>query len=386
MQRPDYLGGSIVNLMASLELGLGGPGTGYPPARLLLPDRVARAGRVVLLVLDGLGYDHLSAGAAGSHLRAGLLGALDSVFPPTTATAITSFLTGVAPLQHGLTGWYTYFRELGTVATVLPYVTRAGRTNLGTAGVGAAALYGLTPVFDRLPVQSAAVLPAGIADSAYSRALAGRALRVRFRSLRGLVRGVVDTVRRAPGRAFVYAYWPELDRLAHRHGVASVQVAGHLGELDAAVDRLCGALSGSDTLLLVSADHGFIDVPEARWLRLEHHPRLADALVLPLCGEPRTAYCYVHPEHSPGFPDAAQEHLGEAVEVWPSGVLLEEGWLGVGESHPRVWQRVGHWALLLREGWCLTDRLLGEKGHPMVGFHGGASDRERRVPLAAWEL
>jgi hypothetical protein len=72
--------------------------------------------------------------------------------------------------------------------------------------------------------------------------------------------------------------------------------------------------------------------------------------------------------------------------VRESTALIEEGWLGPGPIHPRLGERVGDWTLLLADGYALTDRLQGEKRHRMVGFHGGASDAERRVPLMVWEL
>ncbi len=386
MQIPDYGGGSIVNLMASIVLGLGGPDLGLPCLRTLPAERVAPARRVVLLVVDGLGFDFLVGHDRARTFRSGLVGPIDSVFPPTTATAVTAFLTGLPPSRHGLVGWFTYFREVGTVATVLPYTTRHGRQPLSGSGVSAAELFGLTPVFDRLPVPSAAVLPAPIADSEVSRALAGRARRVPYRSLSGMVRRTVEAVRRSRGRVLVYAYWSELDRLAHRHGVGSDRVAAHLVELDLALEALRQALEGSGTLLVVTADHGFVDVPPERQLRLEDYPELASALALPLCGEPRTAYCYVRPHLARRFPERVAALLGDGVTVHESASLIREGWLGPGPTHPRLDDRVGDWTLLMADGYALTDRLQGEERHRMVGFHGGASDVERRVPLVAWEL
>jgi hypothetical protein len=385
MMRADYAGGGIVNLMSSVVSGLGGKETGHPPLGLLGPGRVGAARRVVLLVIDGLGFAHLSGARAGEAMRSGLAGPISSVFPPTTASAITTLLTGLAPRQHGLVGWYTYLREIGSVATVLPFTTRYGRFPLGRAGVSAAALYGLTPVFDRLPVASAAVLPADLADSEVSRALGGRALRVPFRSLAGLVARVLGLVRGGGRRRFIYAYWPGLDRLAHRHGVASQEVAVHLGQVDAAVALLRAGLAGSGTLLLVSADHGFVDVPPAGQLELAAQGALAASLVLPLCGEPRTAFCYLHPRAMAGFASIARAELGAAAQPVASEALVEEGWLGPGPSHPRLADRVGHWALLMGEGFTLRDRLPAERCHPMIGFHGGATAAEMQVPLLVWE-
>jgi hypothetical protein len=114
MPFPNYQGASIINLMQSL-IRARGPAAGaatsstsapYPEAQLLPAAEIARARHLVLLVIDGLGDDWLRRQSPQGPLARHRLGALTSVFPPTTATAITSYLTGDAPQQHGMTGWY----------------------------------------------------------------------------------------------------------------------------------------------------------------------------------------------------------------------------------------------------------------------------------------
>ena len=135
MQLPDYQGGSIVNLMASLQAGLGGEPHAYEPLNLLPPERVSAHHQVLLLVIDGMGLNYLRAHPQAEFFNRYLAGGMASVFPPTTATAITTYLTGDAPQQHGLTGWHMYFRELGSIQAVLPARPRYGGAGLGEAGV-----------------------------------------------------------------------------------------------------------------------------------------------------------------------------------------------------------------------------------------------------------
>ena len=59
MQTPDYRGGSIVNLMASIMAARGGS-SAYPALRLLPPDEIAGVTNLILLVIDGLGSDYLA--------------------------------------------------------------------------------------------------------------------------------------------------------------------------------------------------------------------------------------------------------------------------------------------------------------------------------------
>jgi hypothetical protein len=177
---PDYRGGGLVNLMSSIATALGGTSP-YPPAAALPPEALAGARHLVLLVIDGLGHDFLL--GRDSALRRHLRSPLTSVFPSTTASAIPTFLTGLAPQQHGLTGWHMYFREIGAIAAPLPFRVRAGRHALREAGVTPASLFGLTPLFDRLPLPSHVVSPRHIIHSDFNVALSGRARRHGYETL-----------------------------------------------------------------------------------------------------------------------------------------------------------------------------------------------------------
>ena len=106
--RPDYAGGSLLNLMQTLQLKLGAPpAASYPELYAhygLGPETLAGVDHIMLVVIDGLGERQLSEMAPQSWLARHSTGTLTSVFPSTTASAIPTFLSGLAPQQHGLAG------------------------------------------------------------------------------------------------------------------------------------------------------------------------------------------------------------------------------------------------------------------------------------------
>ena len=380
MRLPDYQGGSIVNLMASIQAGLGGGNHAYPPLKLLPADRVREHRQVLLLVIDGLGFNYLRAHPEAEYLNRYLLGAVTSVFPPTTASAIPTFLTGDAPQQHGLTGWHMYFRELGAVLAVLPGLARYGGLGLRAAGVDVGRLLGPRPFSDRISVEAITVSPAFIADSDFNRAYLGSASSIAYRDLDDLLQRCADLLHR-PDARYVYAYWPELDSLGHRFGIGSQTVHAHLHELDQAFGQLLDAIRGTDTLVILCADHGQIDVTQSHRIDLGDHPLLEDCLVLPLCGEPRAAYCYLRPGRAHAFEHYVQSELSERAVSLPSSTVIESGWFGLGEPHPQLANRVGDRVLLPKEGYAVKDWLAQEKRFEMIGMHGGLSQDELLVPL-----
>jgi hypothetical protein len=377
MIAPDYQGGSIVNLMTSIVRALGGEDSQYQPLRALAPAALSSR-NVVLLVVDGLGYENLSANRRNGALARHMKDRITSVFPSTTAAAITTFLTGVAPQQHGITGWFTYFRELGSVIAPLPYRPRHGGSALT---VPAAMLFEHAPIFDGLQAQSYVVAPQQIAFSEFSKAHNGKAEVLPFATLEQMFREVGRIVRMPGERQYLYAYWPELDQLAHKHGIASREATAHLEEIDAAFGEFLHAIAGSDTTVIVTADHGFVDARPEQAIVLDAHPALAKTLILPLCGEPRAAFCYVHANQQRQFSDYVSAHLNQYAELHDSTHLIESGFFGLGPPNPRLLERVGDFTLVMKEDASIKDWLLGEKKYVHVGVHGGTSAREMYVPL-----
>lgn len=380
MVLPDYQGGSILNLMASIESACGG-NPPYLPLRALPPDEIAGARNLILLVIDGLGHERLISGCAGGALHRHLRAKITSVFPSTTATAITTFLTGLAPQQHGLTGWFTYFREIGSVAAVLPFRPRHGGRSYREAGIEVNALMGHTAFFDKIDVPSYVVSPEWIVHSDFNTAHSGRAQKRGYDTLDAMFQSIAGIVRESAGRKYVYAYYPGLDTLAHEYGIGSPRATALLSRLDEAFERFLAEIGGSESSVIVCADHGFIDASPGSQIELDDHPSLAKTLLLPLCGEPRAAYCYVHPDKAEQFETYVRNELSAQTELFKSRQLVEEGWFGPGDPHPRLLDRVGHYTLVMRENYAIKDWLTGERRYTHIGLHGGVSETEMYVPL-----
>jgi len=380
MARPDYSGAGFVNLIASLAAGCGAEPR-HPELQLLRAAEAAAARNVVLAIIDGLGdrylRQHGARGTLAKHRRA----AISSVFPSTTASAITTSFTGLTPFEHGLTGWFTYFGAAGCVAAPLPFRSRGDNVSLAARGVSGAQLYSGGSIFDSLGVRSIVVTHRSIVDSTYNHYYCGRAERIAYSDLPGFVAQTEAAVKSGPERKFIYTYWPEYDTLAHHHGVASAQVHREFERVDAAFAELLRRLAGTDTLLVVTADHGFLDSTGPASLELGAAPGLAALLRLPLCGERRAAFCHVQEGRVDEFAARARDWLGDRAQVRPSREVAEEGWFGSGHAHPRLAERIGDLTLLMNDNYTVKDWTPGEARHLHVGNHGGTSEDELLIPL-----
>ena len=384
MFKPDYQGGSLVNLMQSLRAALAPvvPGT-CPPLAGLDPQTVGEARHILLVVIDGLGENILrrfpTSGLARTERRI-----ISSVFPSTTAAAITSLLTASAPRQHGVTGWYQWLREVGVVSTILPFITRAGGVDLRQLGLSVRQVIDTPPFLAQVERSCRAWLPEAIVNSPYSSTLTAPAPRLGYDTLENLGERLLQQLRLDPEPSLSWVYWPELDSLMHHRGPDSPAVAELFERLDAWWERLTGGLQGTDTLVLLTADHGHIATAEDRHVRLEQHPELRECLTLPLCGEPRAASCYVRPHARQRFERYVTTQLADFCTLKSVADLVAEGWLGPGASHPELDSRLGDYVLLMHDNYVIKDTLVGEKPFSFAGVHSGVSREEMEVPLVSF--
>lgn len=378
---PDYHGGGLLNLIASCAVARGGAAS-HPDLTALSAAELSGARNIVLVLIDGLGYNYLASHGAGSAIAARVRGRITSVFPSTTASAITTSFTGLAPAEHGLTGWFTWFPEAGTIAAALPFKPRGAGESLEQRGIASTALYRGGSVFDRMQAAPFVVSYRPIVDSNYNRHFCGRASRLAYDDLSGLVAQTEAAVKSGSGQKFIYAYYPEFDTSAHRHGVDSPETAAVFAAIDAAYADLLRRLAGTDTAVILTSDHGFIDCPPENALEMSDCPQLEELLARPLTGERRVAFCHVRPGRKKEFSQRAAEWLDGKADLIPGDVPLSQGWFGGGDLHPQIAERAGDFVLRMRANYTVKDWLPGEPRHLHIGNHGGMSADEMHIPLA----
>lgn len=379
---PDDDAPDTLNLMASIERAAGGLADSGPSLRELPASTLAAKRSLVLLIIDGLGSGYLAQASPGGPLSGNRLADLRSVCPATTAAAVTTFFTGRSPASHGLLGWFTPFEARDEVVLPLLAQVRNGRT-LPAADL--ATLYRSAPLAARLARDCHVVTARRLAGSAYSRHHAGPAQVHGYRSLGGMF-GQLERLLRADGPPrYVHAYWPHLDKLAHEHGIGHRRTREHLREIEAQLARFVRAVADTDALLLVTSDHGFVDIAPERRLLLNDQPALVRHLRLPLAGESRLVFVHARPGERDALGAGLADFLGDRARVHTGQQFIDAGHFGPGEPHPALAQRVGDFVIAMADGWTLRDRLPGEQPFSPVGVHGGLCDAERRVPLAVFE-
>ena len=372
--KPDY-NNSIVNLMSSIGKA---SEVSSPYTSLRLLENLKESTNIVLMIVDGLGYNYLCKFGHRTALLKNLRGSITSVFPPSTGSAITSFLSGLAPQQHAVVGWYVHLKELGLVSRILPY-TNAVDENV--IDVPISKVIDVKGIFSDIKREYFMVYDNNIVDSEFTKNLADSAQRIGYSDIDTFFGCIANSLSKGPSQSYVYAYWPILDSISHLLGCESPEVKKHLMEFDEKLQAFIEKLDGTDTSLIITADHGFHDVLPENVIYMRNHPVLMDCLSLPVCGDTRTGFCYVKPSKVSEFEEYIEGELKEACSLHRSEDLVQDGWFGLYEPHRRLLDRVGDYTLIFKEGYALINSFVGFEPPELRGHHGGVTSDELLVPL-----
>ncbi len=374
-QLPDYQH-SLANLAARLH----GNASCLPLPHPAL-DTLQDCDTVILLLIDGMGCAQLNALAPGGWLQQQQCATLSSVFPSTTTAAITTLMSGVPPSQHSLLAWHVWAPEAKGIATPLPlrYHWQADSAQTLDDAALAACLYSQPSALQGHGRQHYVLQPQYIADSHYSRHHGGQAQHLPWRSYAELFASLT-ALAATPERKFVYAYIPDLDSLMHGKGTTHPKAQALLARLQQHCAELAATLPAR-CKLVITADHGQLDIPPERLLFLNDYPALATLLRQPLSGEPRAAICHVRAGQADAFRTAFERTLGHIAWCLPAQDVIAHGWFGPAPHHPLLAERAGDFVLLMKDNWGLLQMVNDEKRPPLLGNHGGLSAAEMQVPL-----
>jgi len=360
--RPDYER-SIVNITASLmkHYGL----TPFHPTLPKLDAKLSEGYKhVVLLVLDGLGVnamrEHLS---EDSFLRRHQKDTLTSVFPATTTAATTAILTGKTPYETGFLGWFQYFKDEDIHYEIF--------TN--------------KDFYDEEKE-----IPNGFYDKHFKRETVLDLLHRADKSLK--TKGVFPEIVEENGyrtyeegfkrcldfqkkhdRTLTYLYSVEPDKTEHHTGMTGAPTKTMVQTLNEHVETFREQI-GRDTLVVVTADHGLVDVTDIALF--DYHDLTCTFEHLP-ANEPRMTNFFIKKGMKEHFINFFNEHFSQYFDLFTKEELLTSKLLGNGEKHPLVDYCLGDFIAVAKDRFFF--RLSDEKIH--LGHHAGYTRGEMEVPL-----
>lgn len=337
------------------------------------PSSLPRVRSAVLVVIDGLGAVQLRAHAGHARALTAQLAKKDtarSVFPSTTAAALTTLLTGAMPGQHGLVGYRALDSDRDRLVNQL--------SGWEEDGIDPTVWQPSPTIFEQAAAMGAPSFAVGLASyagSGFSRATLRGATFVAQRTPADRYAEALRLADENDG-AIVYCYLPEVDKAGHKYGVDSLAWVSALEEVDAALAQKIP----TDVGVIVTADHGMVDVPRHRHMVIDEGDARFDG-VRHVGGEPRMLHIYFEPDASAErVLDAWRRGCEGAAEVYTRAEAITQGLFGpvAGPVLPRI----GDLVVPARSLWALYDGRDDPRSQGMVGQHGSLTPEEMLVPVA----
>ena len=399
--RPLYDSYCFSQIPQAIAHCLTGEGTLGLPTTVLtgLPTRYQK---VVFIFIDGFGWRFINQYRDNlpflkRFFDQGVVSQLTTQFPSTTAVHTTTIHTGLPVGQSGIVEWYYYEPSLDRIIAPLlfSFCGDKGRETLREAGVDPKTLFPTQTFYHRLSgISSYCFQHQNYAQSSFSTTVCDGATIVPYRTIPEAIATLRQLLAQS-GPGYYLLYIDSVDAICHRYGPSSVHAATEVKGVCLMLESLlCEAMTSNshrpspETLLLVSADHGQIDVAAEKNIYLEQHcPKLIPWLcrdrrgeLLVPSGGPRDFFLHVRDEMLDAAEDYLSKQLADCATVYRTQWLLDQGYFGaVG---PRLRNRLGNLILLPHKHFTIHWQPR-ESLQPTLGHHGGLTAEEMTIPLLA---
>lgn len=332
--------------------------------RLGLPE----AARYVVMVVDGMGAELLRDHPTSAPFLSSLSGipGVECTVPSTTATSLASLATGLPPGQHGMAGYTCRVPESGRRMNLLSWdqAVEPEQWQPHPSVLAQIRARGL----DADVVNDAKFAESGLTRCTHA-GVPYHGVESTWERL-DVVLDVVDDIE----RGMVYTYDSRLDHAGHLAGCESQEWRETLVAIDRDLADLRAELP-SDTALLITADHGMIDLPVEGRFDVDAMPELRQGVQL-LAGEARFRHLYIEP-------GAGEDVLATWREVLGDQAIVERrenvDWFG--PMAPEVARRFGDIVVAALGDFAVFSSTDFPQEFMLRGFHGSISRAERSIPV-----
>jgi predicted AlkP superfamily pyrophosphatase or phosphodiesterase len=364
LKYPDY-GNCLVNFANSLLKKYGVKQ--YHESLSQLDDLLKHHDKVVILLFDGMGKfllkKHLS---KGTYLRHNHFTTITSVFPSTTAAATNALLSGRFPIETGWLGWAQYFKEFNGVIEVFNGIDYYNKQPLVTSNQIKGTI-GYEDIFTTIKKQNPNlnvntiwpdIKPEGVKD-----------LTEFFNRLEELLKN--------QGPKLIYGYWTNPDLLIHQCGVDHIKVKKSIIDINNEIEKI--GKKHADTVFLILADHGLIDV---EFITLSKKRNLNKLPSLLFSIESRATSFIVPIKKHRLFSKLFNRYHGQYFILKTKQQIIKEQWFGLGNPHKRFDDFIGDFVAIATDRYCFVPVLKNKEKH-FKAHHAGLTEEEMLIDIMA---
>ncbi len=332
---------------------------------------------IIVMVLDGMGKSTIENTLSDtSWIKNNIFDYITSVCPSTTTAAMTTFYSGKTPLEHGWLGWTLYFKEYARILET--FLNTDAHTEESVGKINAAkSILGYETIFEQInrnkkkKVQTYSFNPRGIIVAEEP------TINVQLDGFEEMVSELIKTSK-DEGHKYMMAYWSDPDHTIHLEGCHSTIVKDKMLKIDDELRRLASGLE--DTLLIVTADHGLIDIEKKYYIN--EYKTIDKCLLMPPSVETRCCSFFVKHEKKEIFVREFNKLLGKDFNLLTKAEFLADGYLGIGNAHEKVDDFLGDY-IAVATGKAMikyeTNNQVIKRNHK--ANHAGLLKEEMIVPI-----
>lgn len=375
----------------------------------LIPEKneFKETNKLILLIIDGFGYNqwlrYYKQNEFFSKLTLeGTFYPITTVFPSTTANAITTINTGLTPQEHALPEWFVYFKEIDQIINTVHFKPLGSRKKdeLLDLGVNPNILYDGNTFYQTLneeDIKTFTFLDESMAQSTYSKIIFNGSTIKSAITNSDLLTKLRKHLEKTQGPAYYYIYLGNLDSIAHEYGPHTTEYKTELEsinfilkqELIEKIERK----TAKESLLIVTADHGQLNIDPQQTIYLNDSKRLLqnfqksqnNKTILPT-GSPRDIFLHIKPDKIQETHELLSEKLGEKAKIVYTKEAIKKGLFGTGKPKDEFYDRVGNLLILPHGNQTIWYKHPLGRTFNLLGFHGGLNSEEMLVPYAASNL
>jgi len=404
---PKYQNDCFSNIPATI-LSLFGIKTNKPTLSQKHFAKYTKQGykNIILFLIDGLGfYQWKKYGNKFSLFKQiddkKCLHQITAVFPSTTAAALNTINSGLTPAEHGLFEWTLYLPKIDKTINTLPFTDIAvdKRDSLLDKKTNPEILFNFPTIYKKLEqenISSFSFLNKTYANSTYSKISRKGSKAFSFVNFSDLVVKLRAQINKSMGRNFFFVYWDKLDTLSHDYGPSHDSCRIELAKLSYLfltefIQKLSEE-SKKKTLLIITADHGQIDVNPKQTIYLNKDKFVMENLkkdkkmkiILPT-GGPRDVFLHIKENKLNEVYQYLKNKLKNKADVFKTEEVISLGLFGKKKIKPEFKDRLGDLIILPHKNFTIWREYKGRK-FTHLGHHGGLSKEEMMIPFALLPL
>ncbi len=331
---------------------------------------------VVLIILDGMGEHILKAISPNEFFMKNKIDVLTSVCPSTTTAAITTYYSGRPPIETGWIAMSQYFKEYGRAIEMLRKTDSYTGEKIDTSRMDVFDLVNYVKIYDQIekaqPEIKAYEINPTFCESRSKRTIKADNIDKLCES--------VKTMCNNDEKKFILAYSEQPDGLLHKYGCESLEVKEFITQTEKKIEKMCNELKDSDTLVIISADHGHKDIKKV--YNILDLKEIQDCIIMPPSLESRMVTFWVKDDKREKFEKYFRENMKDEFMLFTKKELLEKNLLGYGKQHPKIDDFIGDYvAVAISDAIIKLETNISKEKANKKSTHCGFTPNEMEVPL-----